>query len=617
MSTVSKVIISVPRFFLVNRQLLFTTMLFYLFVILFASGLAQAAPTESTITDLKGVIEELTTLRPSTVNETVYSDAKASQALGSPLESAGTSRNVSREIITGSPEASRATNITDTDTIIPVDTVTPVAEPIVSTLKTNVVGETIISTTEIPQASTTTSSITVVGMADELSTGAEITSTMLNSVEDDGVSALTLEFTTEAQVFSTATTPITDDIISTLTRVTTTESFIDSTTLVKSATDESTGTVTPEITTSAPTTETEISSTTTPTTNDEISTLTPEITTESFFVLITPNELTSDGINTTLTPEIITDLQTTESKISSTIAPTVNNEISTLTPKIITESFFISTRSSELTKDGITSTLTPEITTESFFVSKIPIESTTDSTTTTLIPEMITDAPTTETEISITTTPTTNDELSILTPETTTESFFVPTTPIESTTDGITTTLTLETTTDAPTSAFEAINTTLNPSTIGVISASIVETPTTEETAVQTDENTTTAYIFHTSQFVLKHETLEYCNWYQINCNNYLNHQSFCTYLLVGDCNNFKAYQIWPIKQLVRSFTYFPYTFNYQYVYKEQRSYGCNLYRVKCEHYYFVNIKTEHCNHEYVGECSNYQMINVINSSFY
>ncbi|XP_044593856.1 uncharacterized protein PB18E9.04c-like isoform X3 [Cotesia glomerata] len=601
MSTVSKVIISVPRFFLVNRQLLFTTMLFYLFVILFASGLAQAAPTESTITDLKGVIEELTTLRPSTVNETVYSDAKASQALGSPLESA------------------------------------------------------------------------------------EITSTMLNSVEDDGVSALTLEFTTEAQVFSTATTPITDDIISTLTRVTTTESFIDSTTLVKSATDESTGTVTPEITTSAPTTETEISSTTTPTTNDEISTLTPEITTESFFVLITPNELTSDGINTTLTPEIITDLQTTESKISSTIAPTVNNEISTLTPKIITESFFISTRSSELTKDGITSTLTPEITTESFFVSKIPIESTTDSTTTTLIPEMITDAPTTETEISITTTPTTNDELSILTPETTTESFFVPTTPneltkdgtsttltpeiitdapttddkistviperttesfiasttpfesitdgvfstltpesfpapitpIESTTDGITTTLTLETTTDAPTSAFEAINTTLNPSTIGVISASIVETPTTEETAVQTDENTTTAYIFHTSQFVLKHETLEYCNWYQINCNNYLNHQSFCTYLLVGDCNNFKAYQIWPIKQLVRSFTYFPYTFNYQYVYKEQRSYGCNLYRVKCEHYYFVNIKTEHCNHEYVGECSNYQMINVINSSFY
>ncbi|CAD6215468.1 GSCOCG00011209001-RA-CDS [Cotesia congregata] len=142
--------ISVPRFFLVNRQLLFATMLFYLFVILFASALVQAAPTELTITDLKGVIEEVTTLRPSTVNETVYLDAKASQALGSPLESA------------------------------------------------------------------------------------EITSTTFNSVEDDGVSALTLEFTTEAQVFSTATTPITDDIISTWTRETTTESLIDSTTSIKS-----------------------------------------------------------------------------------------------------------------------------------------------------------------------------------------------------------------------------------------------------------------------------------------------------------------------------------------------------------------------------------------------
>ncbi|KAG8038208.1 hypothetical protein G9C98_006535 [Cotesia typhae] len=445
MNTVSKVIISVPRFFLVNRQFLFTTMLFYLFVILFASAFAQAAPTESIIPDLKGIIEEMTTLRPSTVNETIYSDSKASQTLGSSLESAG----------------------------------------------------------------------------------AEITSTTFNSIEDDGVSDLTLEFTTEGQVFSTVTTPITDDVISTLTPETTTESLIDSTT------DGSISTVTPETTTSTPATETEISSITTPTTNDEISTLMPEITTESFLVSTTPNDLTSYGVTTTLTPEIITGSPTTESQITSI------------------------------------------------------------------------------------TTPTTNDEISTLTPETTTESFLVSTTPIESTTDGVTTTLTLETTTAAPTSAFEAIDTTLNPSTIGVISTSTAETPTTEETAVQNNKSTATAHIFHTSQFVLKHETPEYCNWYQITCDNYLNNQSFCRYSLVGDCNNFKAYQIWPIKQLVRQFTYFPYTFNYQYVHKEQRSYGCYLYRVKCEHLQFANVKTEHCNYEYVGECSNCQMIHVINSSFY
>ncbi|XP_074100149.1 uncharacterized protein LOC141528148 isoform X2 [Cotesia typhae] len=497
-------------------------MLFYLFVILFASALAQAAPTESAITDLKGVIEKVTTLRPLTVNETVYSDAKAFQALGSPLESVGTSRNVSREIIPGSLEASRATNITDTDTIILVDTVTPIGEPIVSALKTNAVGETIINTTEIPQASTTTSN--------------GITTTLRPKIITDLP-------TTESQMSSTIARTVNKEI-STLTSKITTESFIVSTTPIEFTAHNVTTTLMPEMITDAPITETEISITTTPTTNDELSIFTPETTIKSFFMSTTPNELTKDNTNTTITPEIITD------------APTVDDKI------------------------GI---VIPEITTESFIALKTPFESITDGVFSTLTPE----------------------------------SFPALTTPIESTTNGIATTLKFETTTGAPTLAFEAINTTLNPATIGVISTSSLETPITEETAVQNDENTTTACIFYTSQFILKDETPEYCYCYQINCKNYLNHQSFCTYSLVGECNNFKAYQIGPIEQLVRSFTYFPYTFNYQYIYKEQRSYGCNLYRVKCEHHCFVNIKTEHCNYEYVGKCSNYQMIHVINSSFY
>ncbi|XP_044587085.1 uncharacterized protein PB18E9.04c-like [Cotesia glomerata] len=554
-------------------------MLFYLFVILFASALVQAAPTESTITDLKGVIEEMTTLRPSTVNET--------------------------------------TSIKSTDGSI--STVTP------ETTKNSPI-------TEIKISSTTT------------------------PTTNDEISTLTPETTTESFFVSTTPNELTkDSTTTTLTPKITTESFIASTTPIESTTDSTTTTLIPEMITDAPSTETEISITTTPSTNDEISTLTPETTTKSFFVSTTPNELTKDSTTTTLTPKI-----TTESFIASTTpieSTTDNSATTTLIPEMITDAPTTETEISititPTTNDEI-STLTPETTTESFFVSTTPIESTTDSTTTTFIPEMITDTPTTETKISITTISSKNDEISSLTPETTAESFFVSTTPneliedsttttltpeittesfiasttpFESITDGVFSTLTpesfpalttpIESTTGAPISAFEAINTTLNPATIGVISTSTAETPTTEETAEQNNQSTDTAHIFHTSQFVLKHETPEYCNWYQINCHNRLNNQSLCTYSLVGDCNNFKAYQILPIKQLIRPFIYIPYTFNYQYVHKEQRSYGCNLYRVKCQHYYFINVTTEHCYHEYVSECSNYRMIHVINSSFY
>ncbi|XP_008545779.1 mucin-2 [Microplitis demolitor] len=615
--------------------------LYLLCVILFASALVQTAPTELTAINFNDerisstVSEPVMTLKASVVNETINLATKTSEAqtLDSSLEYMTVSRNVesSGEIITETPEASPGVFKTDTDEIIFIDTVTPVDEPIVSTLKPYTEGATVINFTEIPYGSTIISKIDTNGEtaaktpasgaqtnlytlkpmsneeissftykitteASQTSSSAEINITLntqaptiFTTSESSAIktSTFTPEITSEAQIDFSTSKLITDDAVSrstteSITEKPTTEAQTVSTT-EQSTTDTKTSTLISEFTTETPTTEAQIDfSTPKSITDDVVSRSTTESITEKptreIQTVSTTQQSTTEIITSTFSSELTTDSPTTESQIDfSTSKSTTDDVVTRLTTESVTE---------KPTTEIQTVYTTQQSTTDNV-VTRSTTESTTDIKTSTVISEITTETPTTEAQTSFTSEPTTNIKTTSFTPEITTEIPKTLTTQPEATTNAIPTELTLA-------EIFIKILQALSQS------ATSQSSKTSEASTPPTF--TYTPYNF---QFVLKSRTTNSCNWYQVRCTNYspFDNNNYCTYTLIGDCNEYKPYQILAAHQIVQP-SYYSYLFNYQYIYQQQTYHQCNLYQVRCVFYSLIFDQFDYCNNEYLGSCS-------------